>query len=128
MERTVATKNFELWIENGIIYEVFKHNSILDLETGKRIVEERLKISNKKTMPIFVDISQLLKADSSARKYMASKEALQYISAGAFIVNNIFSQLAFNTFMKLNKPVIPTKGFVSRAKALIWLEYHKNQN
>ena len=118
----------ELWEEEGIIYEKFKPQTVLNMEAGRKVVEDRMKLSNKRVMPLLVDIKNLVSVDVQTRRWMATEEALAYLSAGAFIINNTLTRLFFNTFLKLDKPKIPTRGFPNESKALIWLEHYKRVN
>ena len=124
----LANEYVEIWIEDGIIFEVFKPGTTINLEAGKKVVADRLKISNGKTMPLFVDMRQLLSINKETRRYMASQDALHYLSAGAFLVKSTINRMAFNAFRIISKPPIPTKGFTNREKALNWLKYVKNVN
>ena len=118
----------ELWEEEGIIYEKFKPQTVLNMEAGRKVVEDRMKLSNNRVMPMLVDIKNLVSVDVQTRRWMATEEALAYLSAGAFIINNTLTRLFFNTFLKLDKPKIPTRGFPNESKALIWLEHYKRVN
>ena len=124
----LANEYVEIWIEDGIIFEVFKPGTTINLEAGKKVVADRLKISNGKTMPLFVDMRQLLSINKETRRYMASQDALHYLSAGAFLVKSTINRMAFNAFRIISKPPIPTKGFTNKEKALNWLKYVKNVN
>ena len=124
----LENKYVEIWIEDGIIFEVFKPGTVINLEAGKKVVADRLKVSDHTTMPLFVDMRQLLSINKETRRYMASKEALHYLSAGAFLVKSTINRLAFNAFQVLSNPPIPTKGFTNKEKALNWLKYIKNVN
>ncbi|MCG8321482.1 MAG: hypothetical protein MI921_18405 [Cytophagales bacterium] len=124
----LENKYVEIWIEDGIIFEVFKPGTVINLEAGRKVVADRLKVSDHTTMPLFVDMRQLLSINKETRRYMASKEALHYLSAGAFLVKSTINRLAFNAFQVLSNPPIPTKGFTNKEKALNWLKYIKNVN
>ena len=124
----LENKYVEIWIEDGIIFEVFKPGTVINLEAGRKVVADRLKVSDHTTMPLFVDIRQLLSINKETRRYMASKEALHYLSDGAFLVKSTINRLAFNAFQVLSNPPIPTKGFTNKEKALNWLKYIKNVN
>ena len=43
----------EMWIENGIIYNVYKPNLVLNLTKAKQMVAERLRISDGIEYPLF---------------------------------------------------------------------------
>ena len=124
----LENKYVEIWIEDGIIFEVFKPGTVINLEAGRKVVADRLKVSDHTTMPLFVDMRQLLSINKETRRYMASKEALHYLSDGAFLVKSTINRLAFNAFQVLSNPPIPTKGFTNKEKALNWLKYIKNVN
>ena len=127
-QRFLENEYVVIWVEDGIIFEVFKPGTIINLEAGKKVVADRLKISNGKTMPLFVDMRQLLSINKETRRYMASRDALHYLSAGAFLVKSAFTRLAFNAFRVVSNPPIPTKGFTDKEKALSWLKFVKNVN
>ena len=118
----------EIWVEDGIVFEVFKPGAVIDLEAGKKVVADRLKVSANITMPLFVDMQQLVSINKETRRYMASGDALHYLSAGAFLVKSTINRMAFNAFLVLSNPPIPTKGFTDKEKALNWLRYVKNVN
>ena len=119
----------QLWIEDGIVYEVFKPNSkSLDLENAKIVVRDRLKVSNQVSRPLFVDLCNLLSADMDARKYMAKGEALHYLNATAILVKNQLSKLLAEIYIRINKPAIPTKFFSNKNEAIHWLEKYKYMN
>ena len=127
-ERFTENEYVEIWIENGIVYEVFKPDTILTIDVAKQVVIDRLKVSNEMTTPIFIDIRNLISSDSRARQYMASKGAVDYISAGAFLMDNELMRLLGNIFIKVDKPLIPTKLFTDTEKALTWLQSFKFLN
>ncbi len=119
------TDYMEIWIEQGIICIVFKKNLILSEEIAKDMVNERLKISNGVIRPLFADISELASVDIKARKYLAGEEAARFISAGAIRVNGLISKLAGNIFLSVDKPLVPSKLFTDRDKAIEWLKKYR---
>lgn len=124
-EELIETEYALHWIEEGILNAVYKPNLVLTESIAKKLVEDRLKISKGITMPIFVDLREIISADTKARKYMAGEEAVRFISAGAFQVNGLISKLAGNIFIAVDKPLVPTKLFTDRDKAIGWLEKFK---
>jgi hypothetical protein len=59
-ESYLENEYVELWVENGIIMEIFKpHIKDITLEMAKTVVRDRLIVSNKVTMPIFIDMGNL---------------------------------------------------------------------
>ena len=125
-ERYIENNFFEIWYEDGIIFTVFKKNTILNLEVSQLVVSERIKVSNSKAAPLCVDLTNVYNTDTQARKYMASKEAVAFITAGAFLLDNEIMKLAGNIFIKIDKPLIPTKLFTDKDKAIQWLQNYKS--
>ena len=127
-ERYIENDYAEIWYEDGIIYEIFKPNTVLSLAAANKVLDDRLNVSNKQICPIFVDIKHLIHADNKAKKLFSSVEGLQYLNAGAFVIDNYLSRLAFNIFMRIFKPVIPTRSFPDRESAVKWLQHYKFPN
>lgn len=118
----------ELWIEDGIIHEIFKPSLIiLNIDNAKKIVTDRLKVSNGIIRPIFVDLVNAVSIDKQTRKYFASKESLHLLSAGAVLVKNPITKLGGNFFFKIDRPPMPTKLFTNKEEALKWLKQYLPQ-
>lgn len=116
----------EFWIENGIIINVYKDGfKQYDLTIAKSILHDRLKVSNGVTMPVYIELKRLNGADEDARRFMASQEAMQYLSAAALVVPDHITKFLANTYHKFHKPGIPTKVFTNKGKAIQWLEQFK---
>lgn len=124
-ERYSKTDSFEIWYEDGIIFTEFEKNTVLNLEISHQVVAARLAVSNKCPTPIFIDLTNVFYTDTKARKYMATKEAVEFITAGAFLLDNEIMRLAGNIFIQIDKPLIPTKLFTDKDKALQWLQAYK---
>lgn len=118
----------KMWVENGIVYQFYKAELILDLAIAKKMVAARLSISNGIIRPVFVDIRNIVSLDSATRKYFAGGEAVELISAGALYLDNCLARMAGNIFLKIDKPVVPTRLFTNKEKALQWLEVFKYLN
>jgi len=127
-ERYTEHAFFEIWYEDGIIFTVFKKNTTLNLEISQQVVAARLKVSANKPTPIFIDLRNVHYTDTKARKYLATKEAVECITAGAMLLDNEIMKLAGNIFIKIDQPLIPTKLFTDTDKALLWLQSYKQTN
>lgn len=115
----------EMWIEDGIIYNSFKPNLVIDLEIAKKMVEERLKVSDGIGRPMFTDINNLISIDLDAREYLASKDSIKYISAGAIFCTNPIAKFLGRLFLFINRPQITTKIFSNKDEAIKWLQQFK---
>jgi hypothetical protein len=119
----------ELWIEDGIVMEILKPTTTyIDLSTAKKIVEDRLTLSNGITMPIFIDSGNIKNMEKDAREYFVTPESMKYISASALLINNYAAWLGGKLFLTFNKPAFTTELFRSKQKAIAWLQHYKNLN
>ena len=127
-EKYVNNQYAEIWFENGLVHTVFKPDTIITVDVAERVTNDRLKVSDGKLSPIFIDLRNMVSTENAARTYMASPPAQQFLSAGAVLINNEIHRLLMNLWLKIDKPYIPTKSFTDKGKALEWLETFKVQN
>jgi hypothetical protein len=112
-----------MWIEEGVLFSDYKKKLIIDLDTAKKIVQDRLDFTEGKSYPIVIDFSNLKSADKAARDYMNDPQGgLKGILAGAFLSNNAVATLFINLYLRINKPSVPAKFFTDRREALEWLK------
>jgi hypothetical protein len=118
----------EIWFEDGIIHTVFKPNTVITVAVAEQVINDRITVSNGKISPIFIDVRNMVSTENAARAYMASQPAQQFLNAGALLINNQIHQLLTNLWLRIDKPIIPTKSFTDKEKALEWLETFKVPN
>ena len=111
----------EIWIEDGIFNVTFKKDTVLSFEYAKRLVHQRLKMSNNIDFPLYIDIRGILSVDGKTRKYLRSGEGTQNAMAAAIHVASPISKFLGNLFITVDKPDKPTKLFTNRDKAIKWL-------
>lgn len=127
-ERFVETEFAEYWYEDGIVFGVFKPNTRLNLEMAKKAVAARMSVSSGMKTPMCMDIRNLVTADLDAHRYMASREAVINVSAGAFIQSGVISRMLMHIWMTIFKPVVPAAPFANREEAIEWLQKFKYLN
>lgn len=116
------------WIEDDIIFGKYKPGLVINLEVAKEAVSDRKKMSNGICKPFLIDITELLSVDTGARKYLASAEACEFLSAGAIYTHNKLLAFLGNAWILLDKPIIPVKVFTNKEVGLKWLEPFKYPN
>lgn len=125
MNSIVETSYCTSWIENDILHHVYKPELIIDLAIAKDLVAHRLEITAGVNRPLFVDICNLVAIDGAARRYLAGPEAIRHVSAGAIYLNNYLQFLAGSVYLKVDTPLVPSRLFIEKEKALQWLEKYK---
>ena len=117
-----------MWIENGILFGKYKTDIVIDLQVAKDIVNDRKTVSKGILRPCFIDVTEVLCIDTPGRRYLASSEACEFLSAGAIYSTNPLLRLVGNAFIILDRPLIPSKVFNNREQGIRWLEPFKNLN
>lgn len=117
-----------MWLEDGFIHHQYKPGLILTIDIARQMVNHRLKLTDGITRPVFVDVRNLVAIKADARKYLAGSEAVKYVSAGGIYLDNYLHYLVGNVFLKIDRPLIPSRLFTDKDQAIRWLEAYKNLN
>ncbi len=124
---TIENEYVKLWIQDGIIHEYFKVERIT-IDMARKIVADRLRLSNKINMPIFIYSNSVKTFDKAARDYFGTEESLQYLSASAMLVDNYVTMMVAKLFLAFTNPPIKVEIFKNEKKALQWLQNYKHLN
>lgn len=110
---------------HGIIKGTYKKGPIT-LELAKAVVENRLKFSDYKDVPIMINDIGLKSIDKDAREFLSSDAGIKGLTAGALVTDSIFGRHLANFFIRISviKPKIPTRLFSNEAEALEWLSQY----
>ncbi|MCA9670183.1 MAG: STAS/SEC14 domain-containing protein [Myxococcales bacterium] len=76
----------------------------------------------RKQTRILVDMRNVGKMTSHARKVYAAPEAASVQRAAALVIKSRFGAMMANLFIPLSKPISPTRMFTREQDALAWLE------
>ena len=78
------------------------------------------KLSGGKEVFVLILAEALTQFDQSSREYSASPAGNIYTRADAFVVQNLGQRMIANFYMKINKPVKPSRMFNSEKDAIDW--------
>jgi hypothetical protein len=120
-------KYCQLWIENGILFFVYKKGLELTLEDAITIVKDRLDFQKGKAYPVFCDFRGVLTGSKAARDYLAN-EGSELISTVALLISSPVMRVVVNFYLKIDKPKVPTVAFTEKDKALDYLNKYVEQN
>ena len=115
-----AYAHADLWIEEGILHFVYKPNTIIDLETAKEIVKDRLRFQRGVPYPILCDIRRLTLANKPARDFLAEKGCINALAV-AFVIEEAYSGTLIKAFINISNPSVPTSEFTTIPEALAFL-------
>ncbi|MBA3682089.1 MAG: hypothetical protein H0W73_13170 [Bacteroidetes bacterium] len=107
---------------DGIMYIRISSEKEESVELVKQMMEKLGEMVNYKKVPMLAKHEQFALPGKENRDYWATKEACPYLKADAFMINSIAMQLIANFYLKINKPVRPTKMFTDENEAIKWLK------
>jgi hypothetical protein len=124
-EQFYKDDNVEIWIKDGIIYNIYSSGLIITEEVARSITRERIRISQGRSFPLFVDASIMQYITKPAREYWSKGDGIKYLSGGAFLIRSPVQAIFGNVFLKINKPPLPAKLFTDKKEAIQWLQQFK---
>ncbi|MDT0642184.1 hypothetical protein RM553_04995 [Zunongwangia sp. F363] len=111
----------ELYIEEGILYFTYLPFEKFDIDVAEKIVSDRLLLQKEVSFPILCDIRQLTLPTLRARRFLALKGSV-LAKAVAYWTDSMNKEYMTQFFIAVDRPLIPTAIFVSRADALKYLK------
>lgn len=123
-----TSDNFQIHVQDGIIYTSFSENYEIKLDVAKKLVQWRVEIQGSSTMPLMLDFRNLKSIDKESRDFLAEKSNNIYISAAAILVKSEIQRLLGMIFVFYYSVSCPYKVFEDERKALNWLNHFKNIN
>jgi hypothetical protein len=107
--------------ENGIMSVLFKENFTVGLKDVEEVVAWVSEIANGRKFLNLMEGESNSEVDAEVRSFSASKEQNKFTIADAMVVKSISHRLLSNFYLKFNKPVMPTRLFTDKEKAIQWL-------
>lgn len=115
-----SNKYAEFWTEDGILFFVYKPNTVITLKAAEIIVKDRIKFQNERAYPIFCDMRKIKVVEKQARDYLA-EEGSYLAKAVALLVNEPYTEKLSDMFLQTSKPSVPTQQFTTEHQALEFL-------
>src|SRR5207237_180750 len=107
----VKTDYYEMWVENEIINVVYVRNLKLDIEITKKLVSQRIEISEGKTYPLFTDMNEAEFIDVDSRIFLAN-EGVKDLNAVAVLVHSKLDYILSSVFLFAHKFPLPFDFFL----------------
>lgn len=122
----VETEYVQMFIEDGIFYMYYHPLDSMDLDVAKAIVNARLTFKNGISYPSLFDIREVRHTTKEARDYMAN-EGNDLVTASGIVVSSPLMKMLINFYINVNKPKNPTRMFMNKESALVWLNKYKEK-
>lgn len=105
---------------NGILVGEIKAE-IVNVDVAKSAIQYRLQNFGDKSYPFLISIQSVRHSTKEARDILASKDGCEKVTASAILVDSAITSVLGNFFIKINKPLVPTKLFTDKTLAIQWL-------
>jgi hypothetical protein len=87
----------------------------------KQILEDAVSFTNFEKYYAIIDLTNNIESTFESRNYYAENELNKFRLADAFIVNSLYIQSLTNFYLKIKKPIIPSKMFNDIESAKKWV-------
>ncbi|AUP78706.1 DUF7793 family protein [Flavivirga eckloniae] len=116
----IENKFVKYWIEDDILYTVYKDGASIDLSGAIKIVKDRLFLQQGKDFLIYCDLRGVKSVNKSARNYFALEGSV-LIKAVALLVNPPLTSAISGFFLKANNPAFKIQIFTEKEDAIEFL-------
>ncbi len=122
MKNAIINNKIELIQQDDNIY-IYKalEKSVIDIETVKEITRLGDEWNGTTLCANLLDFRDVQFIDSNAREYGA-EQYRAHVAGQAILIESKISYYFANIFLKFSQPKVPTKLFIDKSKALIWLK------
>lgn len=107
-------------LEEGIVVAKWK-NTFVDLTVAQRAVKYRLECTDYTSFPLLSNIKLVKNSTKEARDFLASEIGCEGIIAAAVLIGSPIGSMIGNFFIRISKPLRPTKMFSNEEEAKKWL-------
>jgi len=109
-------------LEGNIVKTQFKQDIEAGIEDIKQNHEVAQKIAKGKKHFVLLDVRGFATGSDKAKKFCASQDPMNYRIAVAALVDSLAVRIRCNSFIKNNKPEVPTRVFSKEQEAIDWLK------
>ena len=111
----------------GIVHYTYLPNSEVDEKEHQRNPNALIELVGKeKGVPLLIDADEFINVTTEARKLIRSLEAIVPISARALIMTSLGHRILASFYIKIHKPIVPTKIFNNYKDGIQWLNENNN--
>lgn len=103
----------EIWCDDETVY---------DVEIISEIIHEIGKLTGNTKCKQIIIAGKYTSITKEAREFAATKPAVEFTLAEAYVIQSLAQRLIANFYMKFSKPLVPTRVFTDREKAEKWIK------
>lgn len=106
--------------DDGILHIHIKVDEVFEMADSIELLKTRTALVAGRKTPIIYTCTQFVIPSKEVREFVASEARSTLVLADAFVVNSLPQRLMANLFIRINKPVRPTKVFNNFDAACLW--------
>ena len=116
----------EFWIEDGILFAKYKAGTYVNLDVATKLLEERQAFYEGKTYAAVWESSGVTYWTREARIFMSSERNHKFMKAAVGVYPTSYAAyIVIIFFLKVNKPVRPSRFFTNMEDAIAWIKRFK---
>lgn len=125
-EKVELTHSTIILRKDGMLELYTYDNHVYEIEHVKENVEVFGNLTDHRGAPVIIIGGSHTSTTPEARKYMASAESLKYSWCEAFVLTSLAQKILISIYIRIDKPLVPTKVFRDKDAAAYWcLQYLK---
>jgi hypothetical protein len=107
----------------GIVHYTYLPNSEVDVKDHQINHEALIELVGKERKhPLLIDADAFINITPEARKFVRTLESTVPISARAMIISSLGQRILVSFYIKIQKPIVPTKIFDNYEEGIQWLQ------
>jgi hypothetical protein len=122
MPRKTIIRCAELVYDERILHIYFFEHVEIDLSDVKEIYNTGITLSGGKPYCALAHLNNSPASTPEARAFGATEAYAKFRLADALLTDSLSMKLIANSYIKFNKPVVPTKMFTTEREAIEWLK------
>lgn len=119
--RKYEDQNVILYIENGILYSIYKEGCIVTKEVSNRVISERIRLSKGVSYPVIADIQGVKYWTMGSRNSDMKEDAYKLISCAAIVIKSKLIRITWDFTVRLFPMPVPNKIFNEIEEARKWI-------
>ena len=116
------------FIESNILENTIASHATVDEAEVWELKRENVKLTNGMPYAFLAIKGEFSLVTDRAKILMASKEIVGNTVAKALLIQSLSDRILANFYLKVNKPIVATKAFTNREKAILWLKTRLDQH
>lgn len=107
----------------GIVHYTYLPNSEVDVKEHQTNHDALIELIGKEQKyPLLIDADAFINVTPEARKLVRELESIVPISARAMIITSLGQRILVSFYIKIQKPLVPTKIFNNYEDGIQWLK------